>query len=443
MGRKRPACGAVPRNSTDRPLSLEKQGFSRSIPASILFPKPGPPTIGDMTERQFATDVVQTLRAAGYEAIFAGGCVRDMLLGLEPDDFDVATSARPEEVRRLFRHTIAVGASFGVIEVLGPKPLKVQVATFRSEGPYSDGRHPDSVAFTTAREDALRRDFTINGMFFDPVENRIIDYVAGETDLKQSILRAIGEPSARFREDHLRMLRAVRFAARFGLTIEPITMSAIRQMAAQVVSVSGERIAEELRKLFVHPNRATGVELLMQSGLWPVLFPETPKLSATNAIDQLGASASITSGLASLLGELSAKQLDGIADRLRLSNVERSRLLFLAANRHALAQPDQLPLHVLKPLLAHADIGELLAVHRALSHSAGGDYCAARLAEWSLDVLDPPPLLTGDDLKTMELKPGPRFKIILDAVRSAQLDGIISTRDEAARLVESMRDQSS
>src|SRR5215472_3150378 len=158
-----------------------------------------------VTERDFAVEVVRTLRAAGHEALWAGGCVRDELLGLVPKDYDVATSARPEEVRRLFKRTIAVGASFGVVEVLGPRPLKVQVATFRSDVSYSDGRHPDAVVFSTARDDAVRRDFTINGMFFDPLGNQLIDYVGGQADLQAKILRAIGDPQKRFSEDKLRM----------------------------------------------------------------------------------------------------------------------------------------------------------------------------------------------------------------------------------------------
>src|SRR5437660_10457258 len=178
-----------------------------------------------MTERDFAIEVVRGLRSAGHEALWAGGCVRDESLGLVPKDYDVATDARPEEVRRLFKRTVAVGASFGVVEVLGPHTaeglLKVQVATFRSDVSYSDGRHPDAVVFSSAREDALRRDFTINGMFFDPLENRLIDYVGGQEDLKAKVLRAIGDPAVRFAEDKLRMLRAVRIATGFDLTIEP------------------------------------------------------------------------------------------------------------------------------------------------------------------------------------------------------------------------------
>src|SRR5205085_4201338 len=231
-----------------------------------------------MSERDFAVDVVKTLRAAGFKALWAGGCVRDELLGLSPQDYDVATDARPEEVLHLFPRTIAVGMSFGVVEVIGPRTdtghLQVEVATFRSDTTYSDGRHPDSVVFSTAREDALRRDFTINGMFFDPLEDKLIDYVGGKDDLQAKVLRAIGEPELRFAEDKLRMLRAVRIATRFDLHIDGATAAAIREHAAEIMAVSAERIADELRKLLVHARRANGMTLLWDLGLASAILPE-------------------------------------------------------------------------------------------------------------------------------------------------------------------------
>ena len=230
-----------------------------------------------MTEREFAISVVERLQQAGYQALWAGGCVRDEVLGLSPQDYDVATSATPDEVRRLFRRSIAVGASFGVVEVLGPRdhptPLGVEVATFRSDVSYSDGRHPDQVVFSSAREDALRRDFTINGMFFDPVRRELVDYVNGQADLEARILRAIGEPRQRFMEDKLRLLRAVRIAARFGLEIEPATAAAMKRMAGEITVVSAERIAKELRQMLVHPRRVRGMNLLLESGLAAAVLP--------------------------------------------------------------------------------------------------------------------------------------------------------------------------
>jgi poly(A) polymerase len=229
-----------------------------------------------VTEREFAISVVQRLREAGFEALWAGGCVRDELLGLVPQDYDVATSANPDQVRRLFRRSIAVGASFGVIEVLGPAgtPLAVEVATFRSDVSYSDGRRPDEVVFSSAPEDAQRRDFTINGMFMDPLSGKLIDFVGGEADLQARILRAIGEPERRFTEDKLRLLRGTRLAARFDLQIEPATEAAMRSMARHIAVVSAERIAEELRKMLLHPSRVRAMNLLLELGLAAVVLPE-------------------------------------------------------------------------------------------------------------------------------------------------------------------------
>lgn len=386
-----------------------------------------------MTPREFAVEVVQKLRAAGHEALFAGGCVRDQLLGMQPDDFDVATSARPEQVQSLFQRSIAVGAAFGVIEVLGPKPHKVQVATFRSDGPYSDARRPDHVVYSSAEEDAARRDFTINGMFFDPLQSRLVDHVGGEQDLAARLLRAIGDPAARFREDRLRLLRAVRFAARFGLTIELATWTAMRAMAAEVVSVSGERIAEELRKLLVHPSRVAGVQLLIDSGLWSVVVPHVlqPYQKGLSSLDQ----PSFPLALATLLAPAPVSVLPALFERLRLSNAERDQIRWLMSHQAALLQPDQLPLHQLKPLLAHPHIKELLALHKALGHAAAADWCGQRLADWPQDRLDPPPLLSGDDLLALGIKPGPRVKHLLDQVRAAQLDEQITTREQALALI--------
>ena len=232
-----------------------------------------------MTEREFASEVVQRLQGAGYEALFAGGCVRDELLGRTPADYDIATSATPDDLKPLFRKCNHFGASFGVVEVLGPRGadgewLKVQVATFRTDGSYSDGRRPDAVVFSSPKEDAARRDFTINGLFYDPVSDRIIDYVGGRADLEARILRAIGDPAKRFAEDKLRLLRAARMAARFELALDPATREAVRAMATQIGVVSAERIAEELRKMLENEHRVRGVELLCDLLLLPEILPE-------------------------------------------------------------------------------------------------------------------------------------------------------------------------
>ena len=230
-----------------------------------------------MTEREFAISVVRRLQEAGHQALWAGGCVRDERLGLVPNDYDIATDARPEDVKRLFRRTVAVGISFGVVEVLGPRErpeLRVQVATFRSDVSYSDGRRPDEVIFSSPKEDALRRDFTINGMFYDPLHDRLLDFVGGREDLDKRVLRAIGDPVVRFTEDKLRLLRAVRLATRFDLTIDAATAAAIRSMAPEITVVSAERIAQELRQLLEHAQRARGMNLLFELGLVHAILPE-------------------------------------------------------------------------------------------------------------------------------------------------------------------------
>ncbi|HTN74368.1 MAG TPA: CCA tRNA nucleotidyltransferase, partial [Pirellulaceae bacterium] len=233
--------------------------------------------------RQFATEVVAQLRDAGFEALWAGGCVRDQLLGHTPKDYDVATSARPEQIRNLFGHrrTLAIGASFGVITVIGTKASgQLDVATFRRDAGYSDGRRPDSVTFSSAEEDAQRRDFTINGLFFDPLTDQVIDYVGGQDDLRRGIVRAIRDPYERFREDKLRMLRAVRFTACFNFAIDPPTLAAMRDEAHAITIVSGERIAAEMRRMLVHSQRAKAVELLSEAQLLVEILPEAQRLLA-------------------------------------------------------------------------------------------------------------------------------------------------------------------
>jgi poly(A) polymerase len=449
-------------------------------------------------ERAFALGVVRRLRQAGHEALWAGGCVRDELLGLTPKDYDVATSARPEQVRRLFRRTVAVGMSFGVVEVLGPRtdqgPLHVQVATFRSDLGYSDGRRPDSVVYSSAREDALRRDFTINGMFFDPVEGKIIDYVGGQDDLRAGILRAIGDPRQRFAEDKLRLLRAVRFATRFGLTLDPATRAAVAEMAPQIEVVSAERIAAELRQILVDPHRAEGMRLLMDLGLAQVILPElvpmvglpqgTPRPDGPSlpplgspgpdgcpgdlwshvlrVLELLSPAPSFPLAFAALLHDVGKprtvgrtpdrytfhghehvgrRMAEAICLRLKLANEERERVEWLVEKHQALADARQMRPSKLKALLAHPGIGELLELHRADARASGRDldhvlYCEDLLRQWSAEDLNPAPLITGDDLIARGLKPGPLFGKLLAAVREAQLDGTIRTREEAWALVE-------
>jgi poly(A) polymerase len=434
------------------------------------------------TARHFAAEVVKKLRDAGFQALWAGGCVRDELLGLTPYDYDVATDARPEAVRRLFRRTIEVGASFGVVEVLGPRRdgevLKVQVATFRTEGPYSDGRHPDKVEFSTPEGDALRRDFTINGMFYDPLAGRVIDFVGGQADLQARVLRAIGDPQQRFAEDKLRLLRAVRIAARFGLTIEPATEAAIRAMADQITVVSAERITEEFRRMLTHASRVRAMNLFWDLGLvGPVLpelvpmkgLPQGPPSAPTGdlwdhvlaVLDRLQ-EPSFPLAFAALLHDVGKPRTVGrtpdrftfyyhehvgrrlageIGLRFRLSNADRERIEWLVEKHQYLCDARQMKTSKLKTILAHPGIRELLVLHRADAEAAGKstahvDYCEQLLSEWSEADLNPPPVLSGHDLIRRGLEPGPLFKDLLDRVRDAQLEGTIRTTKEAMELVE-------
>jgi poly(A) polymerase len=446
-----------------------------------------------MTEREFATEVVRTLRRAGFTAYWAGGCVRDELLGLTPDDYDVATDARPDQIRPLFRRTIEVGAAFGVVEVIGPRgedyrPVKAQVATFRSDLAYVDGRRPEGVVFSSPEEDAKRRDFTINGMFFDPLEGQLIDHVGGRADLEAKVLRAIGDPHERFREDKLRLLRAVRMATRFGLTVEPVTAAAVREMAGELASsgVSAERIAEEIRKLLVHPRRADGLRLMDDLGLVGAVLPEVetemkglpqgPPSAPTGdlwdhvlkVMDQLQGPTwpeprpvSFPLAFAALLHDVGKRRTQGstpnkwtfhrhervgkdmaskICLRLKLSNAERERIEWLVERHQYLCDAPTMRMSKLKPILAHPGIGELLALHRADSVASGRsvahvEFCERLLRETPPGELDPSPLATGDDLIEMGIPKGPLFKQILDLVREAQLDGTIQTKEEAIEMI--------
>lgn len=435
-----------------------------------------------MNEREFAISVVEKLQGAGHQALWAGGCVRDELLGLVPKDYDVATDAVPEQVQQLFRRTLAIGASFGVVEILGPKVdgkhLVVQVATFRTDGGYSDGRRPDQVVFASAREDALRRDFTINGMFFDPIKSQLHDFVGGQNDLHARILRAIGNPAVRFGEDKLRLLRAVRMATRFELEIEPGTGAAIAQMASTLPVVSAERIAEEIRQLLVHPRRVRGLNLLMDLGLAEPTLPELlpmkglpqgPPSQPTGdlwdhvmrVMDLIGPKPSFPLALGTLLHDVGkprtagrtpnkltfyhhehvgARMADDIALRLKLSNAERERIVWLVDRHQYLAEARRMRPSKLKAILVMPGIHELLMLHRADALATGKsidhvEYCEQLLREWGPTDLNPPPLITGHDVRELGPVPGPRYKELLDAVREAQLDGTVTTREEAMELL--------
>jgi len=398
-------------------------------------------------QRHFALDVVRQLRTAGFEAYWAGGCVRDELLDRKPKDYDVATSAVPPEIRALFgnKRTLPLGAAFGVITVMGPKRAgMIEVATFRQDAEYSDGRHPDHVTFSSPQEDAARRDFTINGMFFDPIERKVIDFVGGQEDLKNRLIRAIGPPRLRFGEDKLRMLRAVRFTAMFGFAIDTETAAAVREMAAEITVVSPERIAMEMRRVLTEPGRVTGVRLLVELGLAAAVLPEIvpgDAASQAQAEHAQGVLARLQNpsfplALAALLAEQAdAAAVRELGLRWKLSNKETDEASWLVEHHDALLGARVMRWSKLQPLLSHPWAEQLVALHEASSPNGPDDaaYCRQRMAQ-PRDTLDPPPLLTGDDLRSLGLRPGPKFKKILQAVRDAQLDGEIQTRDDALRL---------
>ncbi len=400
-------------------------------------------------QRRFATEVVRRLKQAGYQAYWAGGCVRDLLLGRTPQDYDVATDAKPSEIRKLFgyRRTLAIGAAFGVIAVRGPKAAgNVEVATFRQDIAYSDGRHPDAVVFSSAVEDARRRDFTINGLFYDPLAQQVLDFVGGQEDLRARLIRAIGEPQQRFAEDKLRMLRAVRFAAAFQFAIEPATFAAIRQMAHQITVVSAERIAEEMRRMLTGPDRVRAVNLLLESNLAAAILPEivVAEPSAQQRLEQsletLGRlqQPSFPLALAALLHKLvDAQAAAAVGRRWRLSNAETDRCCWLITHFQAVRNARSMPWSALQPLLIAPGIEELLGLLEASGEQErqASQYCR-QLLQQPAERLDPPPLLSGQDLLDYGVKPGPIFKELLHRVRAEQLDGRIRTKAEALALVD-------
>ena len=387
-------------------------------------------------------------------AYLAGGCVRDALLGRPPKDYDVATDAKPEAVRSLFgsKHTLAFGASFGVIGVLpvGSDQNRVssdqnrsreptEVATFRSDGDYSDGRRPDSVHFGSAQEDALRRDFTINGLFYDPSNHEIIDFVDGIKDLHRQVLRTIGNPIDRFNEDKLRMLRAVRFATTLGFRIDQQTLDAIRHHAADIEVVSGERIGAEMRRILSSPNSADGLDRLVACGLDRLVIPEIAGVDLTGYHDLIkhAPERDFPLALASLLTLVprSDQALAAIAQRWKLSNEETRIVHASLSHWNVIAAADQLPWSAVQPVLIDRDIKSIVGLATAIvATEQKGDQGIA-LANRSLrlmpEALNPPPLISGNDLKDLGIVVGPQFKSLLQAIRNAQLDQQIFTREQA------------
>ena len=439
-----------------------------------------------MSEKRLAEAIIERLRAAGQEALLAGGCVRDLLLARPPKDYDVATTAAPDEVLALFPGALAVGAAFGVV-VVTDGPAQVEVATFRSDQGYADGRRPDAVTFTDARHDALRRDFTINGMFMDPSSGNVVDYVGGRSDLKAGLVRAIGDARQRFAEDHLRMLRAVRFAAELGFRIEPATAEAIRELAAKVAGVSAERVAAELERLLTAPpdGRHVGLQLAADLGLMEVIMPEvtamrgvrqgpilvapdpyravhpegdvfvhtllavrelrepTWELALAMLLHDIGKprTAALREGRWTFYGHerVGEDMARRVSSRLRLSALQTRRVTWLVRSHMKLMYADEMREARLKRLMAEEGFEELAELWRADCLASGGsaapyDALMARYRAMAREDVKPRPLVTGDDLVAMGLEPGPVFREILDDVYDAQLEGRAAARDAALAL---------
>jgi poly(A) polymerase len=438
-----------------------------------------------MNAKKHAEQIVGELRRTGHQAYLVGGCVRDLLLGREPADFDVATDATPEEVIAVFPETYAVGAQFGVVlvplrdDVAGNKSVVVEVATFRSDIGYSDGRHPDQVRFSKdPSEDVRRRDFTINGLLFDPVSDEVLDFVGGRKDLEGEIIRTIGDPEQRFAEDKLRMLRAVRFAARFDYTIEPRTFAAIRKLAPQIHQVSRERLRDELTKILTEGHARPAFLLLDQTGLLHELLPEVEAMKGVAQppdfhpegdvfvhtlllLEKLPRPCSPTLAWGALLHdvgkpptfrvapdrirfdehvEVGVRMAEEICRRLRFANEDTKQILALVDNHMRFADVQRMKDSTFKKFVRMPRFAEHLELHRIDCQASHDDlslyrYTREKMAAMTPETIRPAPLITGDDLIAAGYQPGPRFKEILSAVEDGQLEGRLQTKDQAMKLV--------
>ncbi len=433
-----------------------------------------------MSPRDAALELARRLVAAGHEALFAGGCVRDRLLGRMPQDYDIATSATPAEVTALFPGSNEVGAHFGVV-IAKHRGHHVEIATFRTDGSYKDGRRPESVTFATAEEDAMRRDFTMNGLFERPETGEVVDYVGGLADLRAGVLRAIGEPHARFREDALRLLRAVRFSTTLGFSIEPETAAALAENADLLAKISPERIRDEFSKILTSPRRAAGLDLLVESGLIRHIVPEVLALIGCEQppewhpegdvythtrimLDMLAVDAPLELCLAVLLHDiakpptrtydevagrirfnghdaLGAEMAEAILRRLRYPNHVIDAVVPMVARHMQFMNVQQMRTAKLKRFMATPTFPQEMELHRVDCGSSNGftdnyEFLQAKEAEFAAEPLIPPPLVTGRDLIGMGLEPGPRFKELLEAVQTEQLEGRITERGPALAFVE-------
>jgi poly(A) polymerase len=390
--------------------------------------------------RRAATEVVRALVGGGHVAYFAGGCVRDKLMGHPPTDYDVATDARPEHVKAIFPRVQNVGESFGVMLVRSFGHV-IQVATFRTDGVYSDGRRPDQVTFTDAEHDARRRDFTINGLFENPLTDEIIDFVEGRGDLEARIIRAIGDPEARLREDRLRMLRAIRFAARFAFAIDEATADAIRTSSGELKGVSRERIGQEIRRMLTDPNRAVAAWEMQYLGLDAPVLQEPSLMVAPTRLGHLPDLSTLSTALAAwLLDRHGSEPTDPVeiarqwSASLMLSNEERFALIrALEIFGTLMNEWPSLGIAAQKRLATSPHFYDALALVQATDRQMFVDL-RRNVHELSQTGLDPAPLLDGGDLINIGLKPGPSFSRVLAAVYDAQLEGSISTKEQALAL---------
>jgi poly(A) polymerase len=394
-----------------------------------------------MTDKQAAITVLNTLREAGFDALLAGGCVRDMLIDRRPKDYDVATSASPGQICKLFRRRIEVGMQFGVVIVM-IESHQVEVATFRTDYSYSDGRRPDRVVFTDARADALRRDFTINGMFYDPVAGEVIDYVGGRRDLQARLIRTIGDPRERFGEDYLRMLRAVRFSAELGYQIEACTWSSIKTLAAKIENISGERIAAELERIFACPQRARGIEMLALCDILAVIFPSLTADETSFGIEMLknlSPPISLEKGLAAMLIKCPKNKAIKMAAPLKLSKKQISAIGWIFDNSPKLLEPG-MKLSVLRPLLADERFDTLFDIRKAMQIVEGVSLdnlqtIRERACKLKGIELMPPPLLDGNEIIELGAQRGPQVGSIYRKLYSRQLDEMIQSKDQAIEAV--------
>jgi poly(A) polymerase len=428
--------------------------------------------------RKTAERVAQTLRNSGYQAYFVGGCVRDILRGVQPKDYDVATDARPDEVIHLFPGSLAVGAQFGVVCVI-ERDQRIEVATFRSDGLYSDGRRPDEVRFSREpHEDVMRRDFTVNGLLMDPSTGDVLDFVEGRQDLDRHLIRAIGNPEHRFDEDKLRMLRAVRFATTLEYQIDPATLAAIRRLGPKLTVVSAERTRDELLRILTSGHARRGFELLDETGLLPVILPEIARMKGVEQppqfhpegdvwthtllmLESLAKDCSPTLAMGVLLHDVGkpptfrvapdrirfdnhvmvgARMAEEICRRLRFSQDQTSQVVSLVENHLRFRDAPQMRESTLKRFLRLNRFEEHLELHRLDCLSSHGnlenyEFVRRKLQELPPDAIHPRPLINGDNLIAMGYRPGPRFKEILQAVEDAQLEERILSRDDAVKFV--------